>query len=193
MSQARGYYARGLPEGGLREQKAPQRAGADAGVQHGGARWDRKTQEKIPTLKEVFDLIKDKIMINVEIKTERFRSTGVEIPVIDMIKQNRLTDSVVVSSFSPVVLERIHLHAPEIKLGFLYSERSFLNDFWAKKLGKFAWHPEWHLVGEKLVKKAKELNRLVYTWTVDNPDDLQKLSQLQVKGIISNKPENFVK
>jgi glycerophosphoryl diester phosphodiesterase len=145
--------------------------------------------ETVPTLKEVFNLVKDKIYMDIEIKAETFRNIGIEQKVVNLVKEFNLRENIIVSSFSPVVLRRFHLIAPEIKIGFIYSDNTFFNRWFAKRFGIFSWHPASYLVNERSLAKARRLNREVHAWTVDNTQEMKRLIKLGIDGIISNKPE----
>jgi glycerophosphoryl diester phosphodiesterase len=61
---------------------------------------------RIPTLDEVLDLVRGRILINIEIKPEAV-SGGIAQLVVDAVRSRGMTDHVVVSSFEPRALEQV--------------------------------------------------------------------------------------
>ena len=77
--------------------------------------------EPIPTLDEVFDGLPPSALINVELKSESLRSNGLEAAVAGLIARRGAHHRVIVSSFNPVALWRMHRLDPRIKTGLLYA------------------------------------------------------------------------
>jgi glycerophosphoryl diester phosphodiesterase len=76
--------------------------------------------ERIPTLDEVLAEVEDRVLLNVEIKSEAV-VRGVAGKVASAIRDFEMIDQVVVSSFSPAALEQMHELAPEIRTAVLYN------------------------------------------------------------------------
>ncbi|MEM4736705.1 MAG: glycerophosphodiester phosphodiesterase family protein [Nitrososphaeria archaeon] len=57
----------------------------------------------IPTLYEVLDLLRNTKLINIEIKEKRRNDSRIEDKVLSIIKEYKLEDKVVISSFNPFV------------------------------------------------------------------------------------------
>jgi len=76
--------------------------------------------EKIPTLGEVLDTTKGRILLNVEIKSEAV-DRGISDKVAAAIRERGMIKQVIVSSFSPTALEQMHEVAPEIRTAVLYN------------------------------------------------------------------------
>ncbi len=57
-------------------------------------------------------------------------------------------------------------------------------------LGNFrsfdAWHPNFALVDEHLMSVAKKREKEVHTWTVNDPNEIKRLIQLEVNSIITD-------
>jgi glycerophosphoryl diester phosphodiesterase len=52
-----------------------------------------------------------------------------------------------------------------------------------------ALHPEHVLVDEAAVRRWHRAGLLVNTWTVDDPDELERLRAAGVDGVITNRPD----
>jgi glycerophosphoryl diester phosphodiesterase len=148
--------------------------------------------ERIPTLAQVFEAIKDKLLVNVELKD--FDSFGgkLEAPVLEVVRRHAMEKRVLFSSFNPFVLRVIKRLAPDIPAGLLYREdmpihlrRAWLAPFMPHQ----ARHPHFPMVTEATVQWCHARGLRVNTWTVDEPAEMRRLVALGVDGIITNKPD----
>lgn len=145
---------------------------------------------RIPTLKEYFDLVKDKdIITNIELKTGIFEYIGIENAVYNMIKEYKLEDRILISSFNHNSVMRMKNIAPELKYGFL-------SETWILNTGEYlntynieAYHPDFHMLTDTEVHDLREHNIKINTWTVNEPDDIQHMIDIRAEGIISNYPD----
>ena len=82
--------------------------------------------ERIPTLDEIMYLLRDKdILLNIEVKNNLVIYEGIEKAIVDVIKEHKMVEKVIVSSFNHYCLREIKRLAPELKIGLLYSERLY--------------------------------------------------------------------
>lgn len=144
--------------------------------------------EKVPTLGEVFDVIPDSIMVNVEVK----ESYGgqIELKLADFLRRRKLLERVVVSSFDHKCVRRIKLLEPLTKIGLLYQNK--LHDP-AAYAGTFdvevySIHPHFRMIDAEDVAKAAGLGYRVYPWTANDEQDLRALIDYGVSGIITDYP-----
>ncbi len=143
----------------------------------------------IPTLQEALDLIRDKVIINLEIKREFSRSNGFEEKIVKILKDFKLRDNIIISSFNPLVLKRIALIAPYLHLGFIYRNRT-------QKLMTIgtclkSLHINFRTLSKKYLKAMQAKGYKVFPWTVDRINDMKRLVEMGVDGIITNRPEVF--
>jgi len=61
----------------------------------------------------------------------------------------------------------------------------------AKKINAQAIHPNFKLLNDKAVKKIKNNGFKIYTWTVNDEDDINFMKKLKVDGIISDYPDRI--
>lgn len=147
--------------------------------------------ERIPILAEVLDLAQNSLQINIEIKGMDSQDDGVEVEVATMLRQRRMQDAVIISSFNPWALKRMHHAAAELKCALLYTRESPLNSApeWSLPLLHFqAVHPEFSMVDQDYVSWAHNEGYLVNVWTVNEPADMEKMIGLGVDGIITDHP-----
>ncbi len=147
----------------------------------------------IPTLREYFELVKDTAIItNIELKTGVYEYPTIEKRVIDMVKEFGLSDRIIFSSFNHFTVKRCEEIAPEIKRGFLTGD-------WLYDFGKYTaernvqcCHP-WHIsLSEETVKEMHAAGCEINTWTVNEYDDIRKLSAWGVDSLIGNFPDRMI-
>jgi len=148
--------------------------------------------ERLPSLVEVFEHFGGKMLINVELKNYATPFDGLTDKVVNLIQKYKLLNSVLLSSFNPLNLRRTKRRLPEVRLGLL----ALSGKAGALSRGAFgrifpydALHPYYSDVNETLVNKIHSLGRQVNVWTVDEPEELLRLYQLGVDGIITNDPQ----
>jgi len=149
--------------------------------------------ERIPTLAEVFACLRHRdTLLNVEVKSTGLANTGLEDAVIALIREYGMADCIIFSSFNPVTLWRLKRLAPYIPAGLLYSMdmplplRQAWFAVWFKHEAR---HPHHAMVNADYMEWAGRRGYMVNTWTVDQPDEMQRLIALGVGSIITNVPD----
>lgn len=148
-------------------------------------------QYKIPTLTEVIDQINGKCIINIEIKGE-----GTAKPVAVLLKmyveeQGYSYNHFIVSSFLYAELKEIYAINKNIHLGVLTEDNFNEALRWAKELSAKALHPHFSLLNQSNVLEVQEAGYKIYTWTVNEPEDIARIKSYNVDGIISDYPERI--
>ena len=147
----------------------------------------------IPTLREYFELVKDTpIITNIELKTGVYEYHTIEQRVIDMVREFGLSEKIIFSSFNHFTVKRCEEIAPEIKRGFLTGD-------WLYDFGKYTaernvqcCHP-WHIsLSEETVKEMHDAGCEINTWTVNEYEDIKKLSAWGVDSLIGNFPDRMI-
>ena len=96
-----------------------------------------------------------------------------------------------ISSFHWNVLEEISNLKPEIYLGVL-TEYNLENALiFAKKIKAKSINPYYKLLTLEKVTLLQENGFQVFPWTVNNPEDIQKMIAMNVDGIISDFPDRI--
>jgi glycerophosphoryl diester phosphodiesterase len=159
-----------------------------------GAWFDQRfAGERIPTLQEVFDAVGHLLVINIEIKAERdHHPPAQEAEVVRLIEDNQMVHRVLISSFAPSSLRRVRKMNPHIPLGFLYArpEPLFLPRLlrWLS-VPYDALHPSMGLVTRRYMDSARRQGQRVNVWTVNTRQDMRRMRDLGVDGIITNYPD----
>lgn len=146
--------------------------------------------QKIPTLREYFELVKEHdIISNIELKTGIFEYIGIEKAVYDLVRLYNMKDKVIISSFNHYSIMRMKEIAPELSYAFL-SETWILNpEEYLNKYNIQVYHPQFNMLTDDIIKELKVHNCKINTWTVNKEEDIDKMIQLEVDGIISNYPD----
>ena len=148
--------------------------------------------ERIPTLAQVFETFGHKTYINVELTN--YASPDDDLPdrVVALVKHHRLEKRILFSSFNPRALLKARRLIPEVPVGLLALPGR--RGWWARSwLGRVvvpydALHPESADVTAGLVASAHHRGHRVNVWTVNQPEDMQRLFALGVDGIFTDDP-----
>ena len=151
--------------------------------------------QRIPTLAQVFELLGPRLLINVEIKVELgHHPFAHEAEVVRLIEDHHLVDRVVVSSFTPSALRRVRKLNPHIPLALLYDKvQTNLFPRIASLLGTpyDLLHPSFKVVDALYVQHAHAHDRRVNVWTVNREEDMRRMVDAGVDGIITNYPDRL--
>ena len=153
----------------------------------------------VPALEEVFRAF-PQMRMSMEIKQEE---PSIAAPLCAMVRTFGLSDQVLVSSFSAEVLEVFRAACPEVATSAAASEallfwgmsRLFLDA--AYQPGAQVLQVPEHLgrldvVDNRFISMARGHNIEVYVWTVDEIDDMQRLLELGVDGVITSYPDRLL-
>lgn len=148
--------------------------------------------EQIPLLEEVIESLDDTALLNIEIKSMSPTTDGLEKAVVTVIQEYNLYDRVMVSSFNPISLIRVKLADKQIPVGLIYSADlpAFLSDGWfIPLLRPEALHPQFEMVDEEYMAWARKKGYRVNVWTVNEKEDIRRMIELGVDGIITDRPD----
>lgn len=161
-----------------------------------GAWFDNKFRgEQIPTLAEALDAIgtRGKIIIEIKRAANENKNDGREKLIADVIRQAKIANEVMVSSFHPLALYWMAQALPQVPRAMIYHKKimpRLLHGFW------FRWlvHPnELHIdetmATREYVDSAHRKNLPVIVYHPDDPEPMRRYLALGVKGIMSNKPD----
>lgn len=161
-------------------------------------------QEKVtaykPLLSEVIAYAEAKnpnILYNIEVKSTPSDETNGYQPsvalmsdiLIKQLKKSKLPlKRVCIQSFDIRVLEYIHATYPEYKMAFLTYQNDFETNMKALSFVPEIYSPYFVLLNTEEVKKIHKKNMRVIPWTVNKKEDMIKLLNIGVDGIITDYP-----
>ena len=146
---------------------------------------------EIPTLSEVLDLIDKNCIVNIELKGNHTGEAVSKIIEHYILEKNWHYDHFLVSSFDWVALLDLHLLNSKIPLGVLTEYDLNLALAFAKFIAAKSIHPYYHLLTPEKTIELQEEGFQVLTWTVNEPEDIQKIKSFHVNGIISDFPDRI--
>ncbi|MFA6688965.1 MAG: glycerophosphodiester phosphodiesterase [Sphaerochaetaceae bacterium] len=150
---------------------------------------------KIPSFEEYCDFAAGNRMItNVEIKTNLCWYPDIEKRTFDMVKAFHLEDRIIFSSFNWLSVIRLRQLAPDIPCGLLYEGHGVRHlAFQAKELGLRYLHPGFSLLDDETVAECKASGIGLNVWTVNDEQKMSRLMEWDVDSVISNVPDLCLK
>ena len=148
---------------------------------------------KIPTLTDVLTKIETPLFVNIELKGLNTAQATSKIIADISTSTSWSLEHFIVSSFNWDELELFRSIDKNTSVGVLVSKSMSINEAieFGKKINAQAIHPNFRLLNDKTVKKIKNNGIKIYTWTVNNKDDINFMKKLKVDGIISDYPDRI--
>ncbi|MBK5224577.1 MAG: glycerophosphodiester phosphodiesterase [Acidimicrobiia bacterium] len=151
--------------------------------------------DHVPSLAEALDACRP-LQVNIEIKNAAndpdFDEARRLAPlVVDAVAAASLTASVVVSSFDFGSIERVRAIDPGLRTAWLVVDRGDPARLIERTAahGHAGIHPIARMVDAAFVELAHSAGLFVNVWTVDAPDEVRRLADLGVDGIVTNVPD----
>ena len=151
---------------------------------------------RIPRLEDL--LKKDsKVRFNIETKIspEAPHETLAPEPfaraLIAEVRKAGVEKRTTIQSFDFRTLKVVEREAPEIATAYLTSKR-YPDPAPVAEAGARIWSPDFSVLNEETVKKAKALGLRIIPWTVNEPGDIARMLELGVDGIISDYPDRVL-
>lgn len=138
----------------------------------------------LSTLEEVMDLCKGKIRLQIEIKPTSY-DVDFEKDIAALINEKDMKDQCVVTSISSLSLKRIEEADPEIIR--VYSLAAANGEIAGIEFADW-FSFEMDNVTEKMIGQIHMKEKRVYVWTVNSKDDVQRLIDIGVDGILTDDP-----
>ena len=143
--------------------------------------------EQIPTLQELIAIAKDKLGLQIEIK-----ATNLLEKLIQILKNENLLDTPIISSFMIDELLKLKKMEPELKVGLLTFEEVRKPKLIMRKIDKIAKndfysvHPYYSNINKEIVDYAHDRGLKVNVWTVNDRKSIENLIEIGVDGIITD-------
>ncbi len=148
--------------------------------------------EKIPLLEEVFEQLGKRAFINVELKNYQSIFDNLPDLVSKLVIGFHLQNSILFSSFNPIALIKIKRKIPNAAIGLLALPGSAGR--WARSWPGWALtrydaiHPEKQDITRKLIQRAHVSSKRVHAYTVNSPEEVVRLFDLNIDGIFTDDP-----
>ena len=148
---------------------------------------------KIPTLIDVLTRIENPLFVNIELKGINTAQATSKIIADISTSTSWSLEHFIVSSFNWNELELFRSIDKNTPVGVLVNKSMSVNEAieFGKKINAQAIDPNFKLLDDKAVKKIKNNGFKIYSWTVNNRDDINLMKKLKVDGIISDFPDRI--
>lgn len=158
---------------------------------------------RIPTLEEVFDAFPD-ARFNIEVKPNDPAAASI---VAKVIKRKGVEDRVIVGSFHHEVVQALRKELPHVAT---FASRQEIMSFWIFQTLRLprAWRPvpdtlqvpltyrfsgrNVTVVTPRFVRAAHSLGVRVDVWTINDPDEMARLLDMGVDGIMTDYPDRLL-
>jgi len=148
--------------------------------------------QRIPTLREVLDSVDRRAGINVELKGPK--TAGLAAALIEEYVRERQWhyEQFIVSSFNRRQLRKVRKLNTRIRIGILIDRPRRHYAIFARRYDAYSVHVEINLASARFITRAHERGLKVFVYTVNNPEDIDRLQALGVDGIFTDFPELVV-
>ena len=135
--------------------------------------------------------------MNIEIKQE---SPSISAEFCTLLRQYNRLDSVLVASFSTIAMNDFRAACPEVATSLVADEvRTYFYRYlgWVGQTystpGAAVQVPEhrsgFHILKPRFVRASHGRGMEVHAWTINDPNDMQRMLDLGVDGIITDRPD----
>ncbi len=159
------------------------------------------------------------VRFNIEIKTSPLKPDDTLAPedfakaLLELIEHQGMSSRVIIQSFDWRALKAVQALAPKIPTSYLSAQQRFLDNIAAgrpggsawtagiqfndqgsipkmvKAAGGAIWSPNYPELSADMVKEAHALGLQVIPWTVDKTEDMARLIDWGVDGLITDRPD----
>jgi len=177
--------------GAVREQDWSELSGLSAGS------WfsPEFADERIPTLVQALELVRDRALLNIEIKeevvSERIEG-GVAERVIAQVRAADMCADVILSSFDPRAVAHAREIAPEVRRASLYNQKLHAGMSPGEvmdQVGATVFSPSLKQVSPAMITDVHASGRAIMVYTVNREADMRRMLSLGVDGIFTDHPD----
>ena len=148
---------------------------------------------RIPTLGEVFDLIRDTHhIVNVEVKTDECFYPRIEEKCLALAREKGVEERVIYSSFNHHTLMKLRQLKPDVKTGMLFGDIMVNPWEYAQQLGVDYLHPmKMNIYVPGFAEGTYNAGFGINMWTINDEETMRQCLKHKA-GIITNYPDTAV-
>jgi glycerophosphoryl diester phosphodiesterase len=139
----------------------------------------------LPLLDDVLERYGRRAFLDIELKV-----SGLESKILNSLREYRMEEDYVVSSFLPGVVMELKARSAKIQAGIICDKRGQLA-CWRESNVEYV-IPHYSLVAPKLLLEVHDAGGKILTWTVNDREAMLRLADWGVDGIISDDTELLV-
>jgi glycerophosphoryl diester phosphodiesterase len=141
---------------------------------------------EIPTLDEVLQLFNKRHFINIELKGRHTAELVCDC-IQEIVHEHKFDyKNFIVSSFQREELATVAAYNSKILLGILTQDSMKQALEWAVAFSAKSIHPHFSLLTTENVALSRQKGYQIYTWTVNELEDIQRIKSFGVNGIITD-------
>ncbi len=149
--------------------------------------------ERIPTLSEVFELVDERVGINIEMKSVRRKKDAERVidRSLEIIRKYDAEDYVLLSSFQHSLVRLANRLNPRVTTGVIYDPLRHGGRAPAKlveRAGAAVFVTNFRLLRRHMVADLHRRNIIVSAYTINTERSLRRCLSLGVQGLVTNKP-----
>jgi glycerophosphoryl diester phosphodiesterase len=143
--------------------------------------------ERVPTLTEVLEVVKDKAILLIELKGE-----GVEENAVQTVKEKQMDKQVIFTSFHLDRIRQVKNLASSLKVGAIFGKLPSDSCQQALRAGASGIGVHYRNLRQELVEEAHRHGLDVRAWNPDTVPEMQAMIDLGVDGVSSNRPDLLI-
>lgn len=149
--------------------------------------------ERIPTFEEALDLLKDRIIVDIELKQMGELYPEMEELVLEIVKKKGMQEQVFITSFDHYCLQRVRQLDDKIGLGLINIGASPALFPFAKEINCGYMSIEHQHITEPFIRRCEEEGIQLISWTVNQESDMKRFAQYPSLLICTNELELWAK
>ena len=150
-----------------------------------------KGGHSIPTIQEVIKLVDGRVALNIELKGKGTADNISKVVNFSVERRGWTADQFIVSSFDWDELRDYRKYNPTGRIAVLTEGDPLEALAVAGELGAEAINPHYTQLNAENVSRIHQEGFKVYTWTVNDPAEFQKLKSIGVDGVFSDFPDKM--
>ncbi len=142
--------------------------------------------DTICTLDEFLEEFKGTVPLNLDVKTFMTDYFSLADALVKTVKRHNVMDQVWFSAFNPLFLLIFKRKFPEVRIGYLFRNMSWVHQNLDLLIKAEAWHVHYHLINKAFLQKARRRGKEVYVWTIEDEATFKKMLKYPFSGIITD-------
>jgi len=146
--------------------------------------------ERIPTLKQALELERGDVGLMIELKETKIDISGFVSRTLDILEPHLNEAQILIGSFSPEIIDEVNRQCPEISTIGITNDIENLRKH--QELRSKVFVLKHTLIEKELVSSLHKEGKIVWTYTIDGPELIDKVLKAGVDGLITNNPKESI-